>query len=379
MLNLGTPASIKYILPYHKGIRTGIGLYYINKLSNKAKLKLHVYELYKHKGIPASNIAIMLWVSKATVYRWIKQVIQAKKIRRYQFLEPKPKIPKYKPRKTRLTNNIKYKILEIRKQCKCGKDKIKVYLKQYYGITLGATTIHRFLQSIPKDMDPLYKYKIASSKAYKRKKKSRIKKIRPYHIKDKLKHKPFELIQLDVLEYKSFNRKYYIYSAIDINTRYAIAYAYTRHNSRNAKDFLIRLELAFNLHKAKASNTTLYLQSDNGQEFMGEFRKYALQKGYTLVNSRARKPQENGYVERFNGILERELLDYTVVSNIQELNSKLLDYIKYYNYTRIHTSLQYKTPIEKLIAQLENNQTASHDIIANSLSHLLWTWTLTCI
>ena len=230
------------------------------------------------------------------------------------------------------------------------------------------------MRTIPKYRDPLYKHKLQPS--YRPKKKNKTKKIRPHHIKDKLRHKPFELIQLDVLEYKSLGKRYYIYSAIDTKTRYAIAYAYTKHNSRNAKDFLMRLEVAFNLDKVRTSRTKVYLQSDNGHEFKGEFMKYALQRGYILINSRVRRPQENGYIERFNGISQREFLDYITVLDVEELNSKLLEYIKYYNYARIHTSLEYGYPIDKVIEGLELDQRSKDVIIGNLLSHLGVTWTL---
>jgi transposase InsO family protein len=53
-----------------------------------------------------------------------------------------------------------------------------------------------------------------------------------------------------------------------------------------------------------------------------------------------RSPWQNGYAERLIGSIRRECLDHVIVFSERHLRHLLLCYMKYYNGTRTHLSLE---------------------------------------
>lgn len=94
----GVSMNSKYILPYMPGMRVAYSVAYRNDLSQKAKLKLHCYNLYKQEGMKVKDLAKVFSKDRTTIYRWVKQSKKALEIRRYQHLKPKSTKPKNTPR-----------------------------------------------------------------------------------------------------------------------------------------------------------------------------------------------------------------------------------------------------------------------------------------
>ena len=176
------------------------------------------------------TIGIAFDVHKATVSRWIKQVEGALKIGRYQTLEPKSTTPHNTPRNKKIDIDTRRVIMEIRGEYKCGKDKIATYLQRDYDIEIGASTIHRFLTKLPRCKDPKYTNK--KNKVTNRNRKKEL--IRINQVVDKLTYRAFERFQIDTKYWIINNRTFYIVCAVDVVTRVAFAYAYTRHTANCA-------------------------------------------------------------------------------------------------------------------------------------------------
>jgi len=62
-----------------------------------------------------------------------------------------------------------------------------------------------------------------------------------------------------------------------------------------------------------------------------------------------RSPWQNGYAERLIGSIRRECLDHVVVFNERHLHHLLLSYMKYYNRTRTHLSLEKDAPVFRAV------------------------------
>lgn len=60
-----------------------------------------------------------------------------------------------------------------------------------------------------------------------------------------------------------------------------------------------------------------------------------------------RSPWQNGYAERLIGSIRRECIDHVVVFGERHLPRVLLSYMKYYNDTRTHLSLNKDAPISR--------------------------------
>ena len=93
----------------------------------------------------------------------------------------------------------------------------------------------------------------------------------------------------------------------------------------------------------------IYIQTDNGSEFMGEFKEAIEELGLIQLNTHIRNPQENGMVERFNRSLKQECLCYIEPDTVKELNKDLLDYMIQYNFERIHGNIGNITPFERYL------------------------------
>jgi transposase InsO family protein len=88
-----------------------------------------------------------------------------------------------------------------------------------------------------------------------------------------------------------------------------------------------------------------YIRSDNGSEFVAKSIQDFLQQiqvktAYITPGS----PWENGFNERFNGILRDELLNGEMFYTIKEAEVMLEDYRRLYNEFRPHSSLNYAPP-----------------------------------
>jgi transposase InsO family protein len=62
-----------------------------------------------------------------------------------------------------------------------------------------------------------------------------------------------------------------------------------------------------------------------------------------------RSPWQNGYAERLIGSIRRECLDHVIVFSERHLRHLLLCYMKYYNGTRTHLSLEKDAPVSRAV------------------------------
>ena len=157
---------------------------------------------------------------------------------------------------------------------------------------------------------------------------------------------PGEKVQIDVKEVP-FNclrgsalrdgKHLYQWTAIDECTRYRFVYGYEEHTPENPVDFWRRLKafFPFEIHAA---------QTDNGTEFTYRFisdtEKCPFEK--TLAEEqiihkliKPRTPWHNGKVERSHRNDQRYLYDFETFRDVEELNQKLKEHLKWSNSKRM--------------------------------------------
>lgn len=93
-----------------------------------------------------------------------------------------------------------------------------------------------------------------------------------------------------------------------------------------------------------------YIRSDNGSEFTAKvltdwLNTIKIKTAYITPGS----PWENGYNERFNGILRDELLNGEIFYTLKEARIIVEQWRQHYNEVRPHSSLGYKPPAPKVI------------------------------
>jgi putative transposase len=91
----------------------------------------------------------------------------------------------------------------------------------------------------------------------------------------------------------------------------------------------------------------LAIRCDHGPEFTSRhFLAWCIERGIELVHIQPGKPQQNGYVESFNGKLRDECLNVSWFENLWDARRKITAWRKEYNEERPHSSLGYQTPAE---------------------------------
>lgn len=127
----------------------------------------------------------------------------------------------------------------------------------------------------------------------------------------------------------------YVYTAIDIHTRWGFAMMSGRINARTSAIF-------FNQVRKKFPVRTV--QTDNGSEFGLTFTDAVRRSGAYHRHIHPRSPNENGHLERFNRTLQEETLAWG-----QGLSpGAIKKFLTHYNEKRLHMGLNFKTPAEVL-------------------------------
>jgi transposase InsO family protein len=147
--------------------------------------------------------------------------------------------------------------------------------------------------------------------------------------------KPGDLVMVDTIHLMlSEKKKIYVYTLIDVYSRWCYALAVDRINTRKSIEFLKRAQ-------ALADFKFNCIQSDNGSEFSQHFSERIK----TIHrHSRVRKPNDNSYLERFNRTLQEECLD-KLETDVRIFNRALPVYLEYYNTERMHMGIDFQTPI----------------------------------
>ncbi len=187
--------------------------------------------------------------------------------------------------------------------------------------------------------------------------------------KHKVKRSPkptgFGYIEIDTIVKFIHGIKLYIFNAVDVNSKFQFSYGYTRLNSQNSLDFMKKLELVYPI-----LNKIHTIQTDNGLEFMGDFDDYLKREEIKHLFIYPRCPKINGYVERANRTLNEEFIEGNqeyALESLNEFNSRLIDYLVWYNTKRVHKSLNNITPVNYLLKILPPE------------SHMYATYTIFCI
>jgi len=91
----------------------------------------------------------------------------------------------------------------------------------------------------------------------------------------------------------------------------------------------------------------LIFHSDRGSEFLGTpFRKRLESSGVRHSMTRGGAPDENAHMESFFHSLKAELTHGRSFATVAELRQALRRYMRYYNHERLHSALNYQSPVD---------------------------------
>jgi transposase InsO family protein len=90
-----------------------------------------------------------------------------------------------------------------------------------------------------------------------------------------------------------------------------------------------------------------------GKEFIAEALQEWLKKvGVKPIQIYPGSPWENGYNERFNGTLRREVLNAEWFSTVEQARTAIGIWLKQYNHIRPHQSLGMRPPVPETLQEI---------------------------
>ena len=181
--------------------------------------------------------------------------------------------------------------------------------------------------------------------------------------KDFVPQLPGDLVQMDTVAVFTAGLRRYIFTAIDVRTRFAFAYTYRTNSSANGSDFIGKFLTV-------APFVTRRIQTDNGSEFAKHFDDFCSKNGLTHFFNYPRHPESNGFLERFNRTIQEQCvslyIDYLDEPDI--FNRKLINYLIWYNTEKPHRGIGKVPPIRYYL----------DTFCPLDQSNMLWTLTLSC-
>lgn len=149
---------------------------------------------------------------------------------------------------------------------------------------------------------------------------------------------PGILVEIDTIHDGAYDRRLYVYTLIDVHSRWAYAIPKEHINTHNSLAFVKAAEEV-------APFDFQTIQSDHGPEFSKWFTKRIVENDMAHRHSRVRQPNDNAHLERFNRTIQDECLS-RVPRSMESWIKEIPEYLEYYNKKRPHMALEMKSPID---------------------------------
>jgi putative transposase len=171
---------------------------------------------------------------------------------------------------------------------------------------------------------------------------------------------PGDIVQMDTVSVFVEGIKRYIFTAIDVRTRFAFACAYKSNSSLNGSDFLQKcIQIA--------PFTTTRIQTDNGSEFEKYFDKTCQDRNLVHFFNYLRHPKSNSILERFNRTIQEQFVTwhFDEIIELTAFNLQLMQYLIWYNTEKPHRGIGKLPPLRYYL----------DNFVAPQKSNMLWTLT----
>jgi len=277
--------------------------------SYPAKVRQKWYFLVDKAGKTVDDVCDLYFISRKTYYKW-KKIDQGD--REY--------ISKKEHPGTKLKGEIREFAVKEKLRINYGPKKMKLLLKRRFGIDVSTTAIYK-----------LYKKKGLIRRPQKK---------LPWYTPLKeaiIPKKPGDVVQMDAKYVWEDALRTYQRTFIDIYTGTQFATITNTMTSEDTVNAFLEAEQYFPFK-------ILGIQTDNGSENRGDFHQHLGQKGIAHYFIPKSSPTWDGAVERAHGVIDQEFY-----LNPTRPWKTLGEYIRFYNYERIHLGkyLNGMIPVEK--------------------------------
>lgn len=132
----------------------------------------------------------------------------------------------------------------------------------------------------------------------------------------------------------------YMAAVLDLFSRKVIGWSFSTSHDANLVESAMKMSLS-----REANKQGCLFHSDQGSEYCSvRYQKTLKESGMVSSMSRAGTPTDNAFVESFFGTLKNELVYHWKFKTKIECVAKIIDYIEFYNETRLHSGLGYLSP-----------------------------------
>lgn len=263
-------------------------------------------------GKSSREVARYFGYNQSTIARWYQRRHEAWHQRELPTRSSRPhSSPRHTPR------DIEGLIIAKRKELKRCAEVVYQSLRRD-GIAVSVSTVKRVLN----------RYGML-------KKRSPWKKTRRYPIRPDIAFQG-DLVEFDTIHLvDKYNKRSYVYTAIDVYSRYGFAVCSKKATCAATLTFLKQCRSYFPFE-------IRCIQTDNGSEFGKWFTDHC---NCVHRHNHPRSPNENGHLERFNRTIQEEMPRHNLCLTIPKDVSQ---YLRHYNHERLHMGINYKTPTEML-------------------------------
>lgn len=155
--------------------------------------------------------------------------------------------------------------------------------------------------------------------------------------------KPHEHWHIDVSYVNICGTFYYLCSILDGCSRYIVHWELRETMTEKAVEIILQRA------REKFPEATPRVISDNGPQFIAkDFKEFIRVAGMTHVRTSPFYPQSNGKIERWHKSIKHECIRPKVALSLAEAREQIASYITYYNGERLHSSIGYIAPKDKL-------------------------------
>lgn len=264
-----------------------------------------------------SKMCKVLGVSKSGFYQWMQQTDSPQKQRK---------------------EKVKRQIRRIHKQSKSryGSPKITALLRQD-GCVISERTVTRYMKEMGIRSKTVKKYKATTYSKHNLP-------VYPNLLNQNFTASQRGEVWVSDITYVPTKAGWlYLATVMDLYSRRVIGWAMS---DRMTKDLVIRaLKRAF---QTQAPTPGLIHHSDRGSQYAAlHYQALLRENGITTSMSRKGNCYDNACIESFHSIIKKELIHHENYDTRTAASMSILEYIvSFYNYERVHSYLDYLSPVE---------------------------------
>jgi len=157
-----------------------------------------------------------------------------------------------------------------------------------------------------------------------------------------------------VMEYLEFDIKYVyiagkrrnamVLTVLDVSSRWILGqYIDWRINEYNVRALFEKIFSQYDLPEK------MYVRNDNGSQFVANLvRAYFAKKEVVQEFTRPATPEQNAHIESYHSLMERAVCRRYDFDTLEEMQLTFNRWVKFYNFERIHSGIQYLNPAKYL-------------------------------